>query len=130
MPTAEKIEDLMVWQKARKILKELYSVSKMCGSARDYALQDQLRRSSISILSNIAEGFERGSNKEFIQFLFIAKGSAGEARTQLYIALDLGYITIETFNRLNTNLMTISKQISRLAQYLKSSPYKGAKQTR
>ena len=127
MPTAEKIEDLIIWKKARKITRELYSVSKICGSARDFALRDQLRQSSISISSNIAEGFERGSNKEFIQYLFIAEGSAGEARTQLYIALDQNYITAEIFARLNENLITISRQISSLNQYLKHSDLKGAK---
>ena len=78
-------------------------------------------------MSNIAEGFERGSNKEFIQFLFIAKGSAGEARAQLCIALDLGYIEKGIFDRLNAKLLSISRQLSGFIQYLESSSLKGAK---
>ena len=78
-------------------------------------------------MSNIAEGFERGSNKEFIQFLFIAKGSAGEVRSQLYVALDLGYIEKDIFEELNTELITISQQLSGFLKYLRSSEMKGQK---
>jgi len=78
-------------------------------------------------MSNIAEGFERGTNKEFIQFLYIAKGSAGEVRSQLYVALDLGYIKQDTFDSLNSDLLSISKQLSGFIQYLQSSSLRGQK---
>jgi four helix bundle protein len=78
-------------------------------------------------MSNIAEGFERGTNKEFIQFLYIAKGSAGEVRSQLYVALDLGYINHHVFDTLNSDLLSISKQLSGFIAYLQASPLKGQK---
>jgi len=89
---AKMFEELQIWQKARELVKAIYKLSMTDKFKKDYSLVDQIRRSSVSIMSNIAEGFERGSNTEFIQFLYIAKGSAGEVRTQLYIAYDLKYI--------------------------------------
>ena len=90
MSTIDKFEDMEVWQNARSITKKTYICSGSGQFSKDYGLRDQIQRAAVSIMSNIAEGFERGSNKEFIQFLFIAKGSAGEVRSQLYVALDLG----------------------------------------
>lgn len=127
MAEVEKFEDLIVWKKARSIAKSIYSISTECRAARDFSLQDQMKRSAISIMANISEGFERGSNKEFIQYLFIAKGSAGETRSHLYMALDLGYIENKAFDKLNSELILISKQLSSLIQYLKSSQLIGAK---
>jgi len=95
--------------------------------ARDFGLRDQIRRASVSIMSNIAEGFERGSNKEFIQFLYIAKGSAGEVREQLYVALDQIYINQASFNSLNKNATEISRMLSGLINYLNKSSFKGEK---
>ena len=83
---AKMFEELQIWQKARELVKTIYKFSLSAPFKKDYSLSDQTRRSSVSVMSNIAEGFERGSNTEFIQFLYIAKGSAGEVRTQLYIA--------------------------------------------
>ena len=83
MPTIYKFEDMEVWQNARSLTKKIYICSSNGKFSKDFGLRDQIRRASVSIMSNIAEGFERGSNKEFIQFLFIAKGSAGEVRSQL-----------------------------------------------
>ena len=89
--------------------------------SKDFGLRDQVRRASVSIPSNIAEGFERGGNKEFIHFLYLAKGSAGEIRAQLYLALDLSFISEEAFARLNSHVLSVSKQLSSLIQYLQRS---------
>jgi len=86
----KKFEDLESWKKARTLTNEVYKATTAGNFVRDFALKDQIRRASISILSNIAEGFERGGDKEFLQFLAVAKGSCGEVRAQLYIALDQG----------------------------------------
>jgi len=95
--------------------------------SKDFSLTDQIRRAAVSVMSNIAEGFERGSNTEFIQFLYIAKGSAGEVRTQLYASLDQGYITKEEFQEGRDLCIDISGQLSGLIQYLKGSRLKGEK---
>jgi len=88
MSKIKRFEAIDCWKKARDLTKSIYSISLGATFSKDFALRDQLRRSSISILSNIAEGFERDGNKEFVQFFSIAKGSCGEARAQLYVALD------------------------------------------
>jgi four helix bundle protein len=122
-----KFEDIEAWEKARGIAKNVYTACRQGEFLHDFGLRDQIQRSAVSIMSNIAEGFERGTNKEFIQFLFIAKGSAGEVRSQLYIALDLGYLKQDTFDSLNSDLLSISKQLSGFIQYLQSSSLKGQK---
>ena len=127
MSTIEKFEDMEVWQHARSIAKAVYIHSKQGQFSKDYGLRDQIQRAAVSIMSNIAEGFERGTNKEFIQFLFIAKGSAGEVRSQLYIAFDLGYIEKDEFENLNAELISISQQLSGFIKYLRSSEMKGQK---
>ena len=127
MSTIEKFEDMEVWQHARSIAKAVYIHSKQGQFSKDYGLRDQIQRAAVSIMSNIAEGFERGTNKEFIQFLFIAKGSAGEVRSQLYIAFDLGYIEKDEFEKLNAELLSISQQLSGFIKYLRSSEMKGQK---
>jgi four helix bundle protein len=90
-------EDLVAWQVARELVREIYRETSSGNFARDFGLRDQIRRASVSVISNIAEGFERGGNKEFIQFLYHAKGSCGEVRTQLYVAWDLDYLTEDAF---------------------------------
>jgi len=127
MTKIETFEDMEVWQQARSITKAIYATSRHGEFGRDFGLRDQIQRAAVSIMSNIAEGFERGTNKEFIQFLFIAKGSAGEVRSQLYVAFDLGYIEKDTFDQLNVDLISVSRQISGFIQYLQSSSLKGAK---
>ena len=124
MAKIKKFGNMEVWQQARSITKAIYVSSRQGEFARDFGLRDQIQRAAVSIMSNIAEGFERGTNKEFIQFLFIAKGSAGEVRSQLYIALDLGYIEKDTFDHMNTDLLSISRQISGFVQYLQASNLK------
>ena len=127
MSAIEKFEDMEVWQQARSITKTIYVHTRQEPFSKNYGLREQIHRAAVSIMSNIAEGFERGSNREFIQFLFIAKGSAGEVRTQLYVALDLGYIEKDEFEKLNTELLSLSKQLSGFIKYLKSSKKKGQK---
>src|SRR5438093_13271533 len=100
MPKAERFEDLFVWQEARQVRKEIYAGSKNGPFGRDYEMRGQIRAAALSTMNNIAEGFERGSNKEFAQFLNIAKGSGGEVRSTLYAALDEQYITNAQFEAL------------------------------
>lgn len=127
MSKMESFEDIQAWQKARELTKAIYALSNDGAFARDFGLRDQIRRASVSIMSNVAEGFERGSNKEFIQFLYISKGSAGEVRAQLYVAMDQGYIDNASFNSLSQNAKDISRMISGLIAYLKKSEFKGEK---
>ena len=96
----EKFEDFIAWQKARKLTGHIYKVTSLGEFARDFGLKDQIRRSAVSIMSNIAEGFERGRASEFHQFLSIAKGSCAELRSQLYVAFDAEYIGAEQFRQL------------------------------
>lgn len=116
-----RFEDMEVWQLARGLVKDIYEQTNKDFFSRDFGLKNQITRAGISVMSNIAEGFERKSNKEFIQYLFIAKGSAGEVRAQLYIALDLEYISEEEFNKLFNKTEIISKSLSGLIKYLSKS---------
>ena len=125
MATIKRFEDIESWQLARRLTKEIYTVSKRNGFEKDFGLQNQIRRASVSILSNIAEGFERNGNKEFLQFLSVAKGSAGEVRAQLYVALDQEYIDQQTFDSLVTLTENISKKINGLMLYLRQTAQKG-----
>jgi len=127
MAKIEKFEDIEAWEKARRIAKNVYAACRQVEFSRDFGLRDQMQRAAVSIMSNIAEGFERGTNKEFIQFLFIAKGSAGEVRSQLYLALDLGYINQDVFDSLNSDLLSISKQLSGFISHLLASSLRGQK---
>ena len=95
----QRFEDLEAWQIARELTNKIYSISRKESIRRDYGFVDQIRRAAISIMNNIAEGFERGSNKDFVRFLFIARGSAGEVRSMLYVGLDQGYLADDTFTR-------------------------------
>ena len=123
----KRFEDLNVWQDARAVTKRVYDVTKRSPFKEDYDLRRQIRDAAISIMSNIAEGFERGSTKEFIQALFIARGSAGEVRSDLYPALDQQYIRQEEFEELRAQCEGVSRQIVALAKYLRGSEYKGDK---
>ena len=115
-------EEIISWQKARELNKEIYYLTNNNNSfSKDFGLRDQIRKSSISISSNIAEGFERETTKEFIRFLYIAKASAGEFRSQLYLAFDLKYIINEEFEKLKLKVNEVSKLISGLIKYLSST---------
>ena len=120
MATVQQFEDLAVWQGARELVKEIYAASKQRGFYQDFGLRDQIRRAATSTMSNVAEGFERGTRKEFIQFLNIAKGSNGEVRSQLYVALDQEYLTEKTFNQLRESAVVLSRRISRFIRYLET----------
>ena len=124
---AKRFEDLEVWISAKEFAVTLYNLTEQGDFKKDFGLKDQLRRASISIISNIAEGFERNGNKEFIQFLSIAKGSAGEVRAQLYIAIELNYISETDFNKLNEQITQVSRMLSGFMNYLKQSELKGSK---
>ena len=127
MATVKKFEDLEIWQKARGVIREIYSISSVGEFSKDYGLKDQIRRSSVSIISNISEGFERDGNKEFLQFLSLAKGSCGELRAQLYVALDQQHIDQETFDNISEKALELSRMISGLIKYLQGSSKKGKK---
>jgi len=116
--TIETFEDLEIWKEGMRVSVNIYEMLKNC---KDYGLKDQMQRASVSISSNIAEGFERQTNKEFIQFLYIAKGSCGELRTQLYLAKELKIITKEDFNLLLPKLKQLSSMISNFIKTRKTN---------
>lgn len=111
----EKFEDLIVWQRGKELGLLIYGVFR---ENRDYSFRDQIERATVSISNNIAEGFERKSDREFKQFLFIAKGSCGEVRSMLYLALDLGYLNVEIFQKAHQLCIEISRMLSGLIKKL------------
>lgn len=122
-----KFEELKIWIKARSLSNAIYSLTLSGTFKNDYGLRDQITRSSGSIMDNIAEGFERDGDKEFRQFLSIAKGSCGETRSQLYQALDRGHISPETFEKLKIESEQLNGQINNFIRYLNESELKGKK---
>jgi four helix bundle protein len=114
----KKFEDLPIWQLALKITKEMYELTNKKEFAKDFSLRDQIRRAIISVSSNIVEGFEKNNNNEFIRFLKIAKGSVGEVRNQLYIALAVNYINEQEFDKINKELEDLANQIGGFIVYL------------
>jgi four helix bundle protein len=122
MATAKQFGDLGVWQDARALVKTIYAASKQLRFYRDIGLREQIRRAATSAMSNIAEGFERGSHKEFIQFLNISKGSTGEVRSQLYIALDQEYLTEKEFTVLRESAASLSPRLAKFIRYLETYP--------
>ncbi len=127
MATFKSFEDMEVWKAARQFAQRVHKISSEGAFSKDYKLRDQINGSSGSVMDNIAEGFEREGNREFIQFLSIAKGSAGESRSQLYRALDRGYINEQELESLKEDALRISKQISGLMTYLRKSDLRGTK---
>jgi four helix bundle protein len=124
MATAKQFEDLGVWQDARQLAKDIYAASKRRAFYRDRGLREQVRRAATSTMSNIAEGFERGARREFIQFLNISKGSNGEVRSQLYVALDQEYLSTKAFETLRSDTLKRSRRLSRFINYLERYPNK------
>jgi four helix bundle protein len=123
----ESFEDLLAWRKARELVNKIYAITKRDRFSKDKALVNQIRRAAISVMSNISEGFERGSNKEFVQFLYIAKGSCGEVRCHVTVASDQGYVDAEEFGQTRDLAREVSGIIGNLIRYLRGSTMKGSK---
>ena len=127
MATIKKFEELTCWQKARELNRLVCKISRNGNFAKDFGLRDQIRRAAVSVMSNIAEGFERGGDKEFVQFLSNAKGSSGEVRCQLYAALDESHLNETEFNELYARSEEVSRMISGFMTYLQRSDLRGSK---
>ena len=127
MAGIQKFEEIEAWQKARELTLLIYRISAKGSFSRDFALKDQIRRAAVSVMSNIAEGFERSGNREFIQFLSMAKGSLGELRSQMYIALDQAYVDQSSFDETNSLATQTGKLIGGFMSYLRQSKLRGAK---
>jgi len=127
MSQIQKFEDVIAWQKARELTKQVYAHTKVGQFARDFGLKDQIQRASVSTMANIAEGFDRGGDKEFIQFLSTSKGSCSEVKSHLYVALDQQYIAPEQFTVLYNNADEVSRLLSGFMTYLKQSGLRGRK---
>ena len=118
MAKINSFEEINAWKESRDFNKVIYELTNKGDFEKDFDLKRQIRRASVSISSNIAEGFERNTNREFIHFLYISKASAGEVRSQLYLALDLGYLEKEEFIILKEKIENISKMLSGFIKYL------------
>lgn len=116
----QRFEDIIAWQKARELVEKVYRLTITGKFDRDFSLKDQIRRATISVMSNIAEGYARQTNKEFIQFLYIAIGSACETQSHLYVALDLGYISKEEFEETFEVTSEVARLITGFIKYLQS----------
>lgn len=124
MGTIKYFEDVKAWKTARELSRFIYSVTNQKPFSHDYSLVDQIRRSAVSVMSNIAEGFESQTDKTFIRYLGIAKSSSGEIRSQIYTALDQKYITEKEFDSIHDLCIRVSAQLSRFITYLKHSTAK------
>jgi four helix bundle protein len=127
MSTINRFEDIEAWQLARELCKSVYEITSRGDFYKDYSLRDQIRRSSGSVMDNIAEGFDRDGTAEFKQFLSVSKGSAGEVRSQLYRAYDCKYISEDEFKLLMDRMINVSGKLTNLIKYLKTTEIKGNK---
>jgi len=121
MAQINRFEEIEGWKEARELAKAVYTVTSQGSFARDFSLRDQIRRAAVSISSNIAEGFARQTDKEFVQFLYTARGSAAEVQSQLYVAADLGYLSQEDLHRLYEMADEVSRLISGFIRYLRGT---------
>jgi four helix bundle protein len=124
---ARRFEDLAFWQQARELTRAIYALTQKDGFAKDYGLKDQVQRAAVSVMSNIAEGFSRGTNVEFLHFLFIAKGSLSEVQSQLYVALDLAYVTQDEFRHVYSKADQVAKTMNAFIQSVKRTGRSGLK---
>ena len=127
MNTIQRFEDIVAWQKARELTREIYKLSKIGSFSKDFGLRDQIQRASVSTMANIAEGFERGGDKEFSQYLSNSKGSCGEVRSHLYVALDQQYISLPQFDQLYGQADEVGRVIAGFMAYLRTSDLRGRK---
>ena len=127
MATFKKFEEIECWNRARELTRRIYEVTNRTAFARDFGLKDQIRRASVSVMSNIAEGYDRSGTAEFVHFLATAKGSAAEVSSQLYVALDQGYIQENEFIEINSLASETGKMVAGLMRYLRASGFKGTK---
>ena len=127
MSQVKMFEEYEVWRKARLLTKQIYQITEREPFAKDYNLKQQIRKSAVSITSNIAEGHDRDGNKEFIQFLYISKGSAAELRSQLHNAVDVNYISLEEFRQLKSQALEVSKMLHGLISSIRKSELTGIK---
>jgi four helix bundle protein len=127
MGKIQKFEDILAWQKARELTREVYAHSKTGAFAKDFGLRDQIQRASVSVMGNVAEGYDRGGDKEFIQFLSVSKGSCGEVKSHLYVALDQQYINPTQFNQLYNSTDEVGRLLAGFMAYLKQSDLRGRK---
>jgi four helix bundle protein len=127
MVEIKRFEDIEGWKKARELVSAIYAVSSKGSFAKDSELKDQIRRAAVSVMSSIAEGFERGGDKEFSQFLSLAKASCGEVRSQLYVALDQKYLSEEQFQSISEQTTHVSQLIAGFMRYLRQSNLRGSK---
>jgi four helix bundle protein len=127
MATVKNFEELEIWQLARQLNKDVYPLLNLLQEGKNFELKGQLDGSAGSVMDNIAEGFERDENKEFIQFLSIAKGSLSEVRSQLNRAFDRGFISEPELNKLNSDCTVLADKIGRFITYLRNPEIKGRK---
>ena len=127
MSKIEKFEGVVAWQKVRDLTQEIYARAKAGPFAKDFGLKDQIQRASVSIMGNVAGGFDRGGDKEFIQFLSISKGSCGEVKSHLYVALDQQYINATQFSGLYTSAVEMGRLLAGFMAHLKQSDLRGRK---
>jgi four helix bundle protein len=127
MATFKKFEEIECWKRARELTRRIYEITNKPAFSRDFGLKDQIRRAAVSVMSNIAEGYDRSGTAEFVHFLATAKGSAAEVRCQLYVAADQGYVQEDHFMELNALAAETSRMVAGLMKYLRASGYKGTK---
>ncbi len=127
MNRIERFEDIIAWQRARELTRAVYGCTKAGPFARDFGLRDQVQRASVSVMANIAEGFERGGDREFVQFLSNSKGSCGEVKSHLHVALDQRYVTQIQFEGLYAQADETSRLIAGFMKYLQQSNVGGHK---
>jgi len=125
--TIKRFEDLEIWQKARELCKKIRGLTETTSLGKDFSLKDQILRSSGSVMDNIAEGFERDGKKEFMNFLYIAKGSLGETRSQNYRSFDANHFNEDIYNDLLNDCLNLSAKISHFISYLSKSEFDGLK---